>query len=180
MSTADVGHCIQSGCQSAQSCGKRRPIGKETSSCLSSRKHWTTRREVRMQVCRSQCNLPGFNGEKLMCTGVPRRLWREHSPGALLYWLSPVQQELAGHWRMVAGSITGLRAHNTKTKLLREGRLNELGEVDLEEDLMAHGFTAELVREQASRLSKARELVRERRGEGRRRTLGRRSGNGRK
>ena len=48
-------------------------------------------------------------------------------------------------------------------KLLRDGRGDELGARDLEEDLMAHlprlGFSADLVQEQASRLSRAREFI---------------------
>ena len=48
-------------------------------------------------------------------------------------------------------------------KLLRDGPRDELGERDLEEDLMAHltrqGFSADLVLEQASSLLRAREFI---------------------
>ena len=99
------------------------------------------------------------NGEKLLCTGVPGRLWREHSPrsflpsctGCLRYpknwqdaiggW-SPGQSQ--AHVRTTRRRLSIMQAKVSKS--LREGRGFELGEEDLEEDLMAHLTKARLQR----------------------------------
>ena len=120
---------------------------------------------VLSQVLESELSV---NGEKLLCQGVPGRLWREHSPraflpsctGGLRYpknwqdaiggW-SPGQSQAYVRTKRKRLSIM----QSTVAKLLRDGRGDKLGERDLEEDLLAHltrpGFSADLVREKASK-----------------------------
>ena len=103
---------------------------------------------LRFQVLESELSV---NGEKLLCQGVPGRLWREHSPrsflptctGCLRYpknW-----QDAIGGWSpgQAQAYVRTTRRRlsimqSTVAKLLRDGRKDELGERDLEEGLMAH------------------------------------------
>ena len=117
-----------------------------------------------------------INGEKLMWMGVPGRLWREHSPRAFLpsctgcLRYTQNWQDANGGWSpgqsqaCVRTTRKRLSTMQSKvSKMFRDGRGIELGDMDLEKDLMAHftrlGVSAELVQEQASRLKKARDFL---------------------
>ena len=88
-------------------------------------------------------------------------IWREHSPRAFLRTPRIGKTPSEACVSITRGLLSNMQS--SVATLLREGRGDELGEGDLEEDLMAHlarlGFRADLVREQASRLSEAREFA---------------------